>query len=144
MSDNQVVIEPMDNGFAGAMNIFTYVGLIPMVISGILYFFDVGGKMIDMQRVAAYWGQSATFFWKSNGIEIHGYGWFLNNLHYMGVLYMDMLCILGCALLGLVPAFSILVALVKAKGPYKLLLTILFLEFAFAIFRPLIMPGGGG
>ena len=138
-NENSVTTEPMAGAFAGAMQKLTYVGLAVMLVPGVLYLFGLH-PFLDVHTVAAHWGEPSSVFWEgAKGMTIHGYSWFLSNLA-----YLDMLCIGGVALLGLVPLFSILSALLKAeKGPYRILLLILLLEFAFAIVKPLVMAGGG-
>ena len=139
MEDNTVHADPMSLGFANTMTILTYVGLAAMLIPGIIYLFG-GNSFLDVQTVAAHWGEPASEFWAgTSNLTINGYDWFLGN-----ITTMDMLCIGGVAILGLVPFFSILMAVIKAeKGPYRILLGILLLEFGFAIIKPLVMAGGG-
>ena len=137
-NNNTVTVDPMARAFATAMEYLTYVGLAAMLIPGIAYLFGVN-PLTDVTKVAANWHLPASQFWESvNGMTIHGYSWFLSNLS-----HMDMLCIGGVAILGLVPLFSLLGATLKAKGPYRILLLFLLLEFGFAIIKPLIMAGGG-
>ncbi len=131
-------VDPMGVAFAKAMEIFTYIGLAAMLIPGILYLIGLR-PFTDVHTVAAHWGEPASQFWEHvNNMTIHGYSWFMTNLG-----YMDMLCIGGVAILALVPLVSIFAALMKAKGPYKGLLFLLLLEFAFAIVKPLILGGAG-
>jgi len=131
-------VDPMAIGFAVAMEKLTYIGLAVMLLSGILYLFGVNA-FLDPKVVAAHWGEPATEFWAgTSNMSIDGYSWFLSHLG-----NMDMLCIGGVALLGLVPLFSILLALFRAQGVYRILMLVLLCEFAFAIVKPLIMAGGG-
>jgi len=135
---NEVTVDPMGMCFAKAMEILTYIGLAAMLIPGILYMFGLH-PYLELHAVATHWGHPASKFWEEIGnITIHGYSYFLSHLG-----SMDMLCIAGVALLGLVPLFSLFSALLQAKGKYRVLLCILLLEFAFAIFKPILMPGGG-
>ena len=136
--ENNVVVEPMGDAFAGTMQKLTYVGLACMLIPGILHLFGLT-SFLDVHLVAAHWHQPASTFWlETKGMSIHGYSWFLSNLG-----NFDMMCIVGVAILGLVPLFSIGAALLKAEGAYRFLLLILLLEFSFAIVKPLVMAGGG-
>ena len=138
VNNNNFQVDPMGVAFAKAMEIFTYIGLAAMLIPGVIYLFGFR-PFSDVHKVAAHWGEPSSQFWEHvNNMTIHGYSWFLSHLG-----YMDMLCIAGVAILALVPLFSIISALMKAKGPYKGLLFILLLEFAFAIVKPLILGGAG-
>ncbi len=139
VGNEQVGAEPMGTAFAKTMEILTWIGLVAMIVPGIAYF--VGIKpFADIHVVAAHWGEPASQFWAAmpGAMSIDGYHWFLGNLG-----YMDMLCVAGVAILALVPFFSIMAALARAQGPYRIILFVLLLEFAFAIFKPLIMAGGG-
>ncbi|NDY41361.1 hypothetical protein G3N55_00655 [Dissulfurirhabdus thermomarina] len=136
--NNNVTVDPSGLAFAKSMELLTYVGLAAMLIPGVLYLFGVH-PFLDVHVVAAHWGEPASKFWEGvGGMTIHGYSWFLSHLT-----AMDMLCIGGVAILGLVPLFSITAAAVKAKGPARVLLLILLCEFAFAIVKPLVMGGVG-
>ena len=138
MEKDKVVVDPMGQAFAKAMEILTYIGLAAMLIPGVIYLFGIR-PFLDVHQVAANWGHPATKFWEEIGnMAINGYSYFLSHLA-----YMDMLCIGGVALLATVPLFSLVAALTKAKGKYRVLLLILLLEFAFAIVKPIVMPGGG-
>ena len=137
-NNNDFQVDPMALAFGKTMEILTYVGLAAMLIPGIIYLFGIR-PFADVHVVAAHWGEPASQFWEHvNNMTIHGYSWFLSHLG-----YMDMLCIAGVAVLGSVPLFSILAAALKAKGPYKGLLLLLVLEFAFAIVKPLVLGGVG-
>ena len=138
MEKDSLTVDPMGMAFATVMQYLTYVGLAAMLIPGVAYLFEVK-PFVHYKIVAAHWGLPASQFWEQvSHMHIDGYGWFLHNLG-----YTDMLCIAGVAILALVPLFSIFAALLKAKGAYRTLLIILFLEFGFAIIKPLVMAGGG-
>jgi len=137
-NNNNFQVDPMGVAFAKTMEIFTYIGLAAMLIPGIIYLFGVR-PFTDVHLVAAHWGEPSSQYWEHvNNMTIHGYSWFLTNLG-----YMDMLCIAGVAILAIVPFFSIFAALLKAKAPYRGLLFLLLIEFAFAIVKPLILGGAG-
>ena len=137
-NNNDFQVDPMGIAYAKAMEILTYVGLAMMLIPGVLYLFGIS-PFADVNTVALHWGEPASMFWKNiHDMEVHGYSWFL---HY--ITNMDMLCIAGVAVLAMVPLFSLIASALKAKGPYKPLMILLILEFAFAIVKPLILGGVG-
>ena len=137
MSNKEVYIDPMNTTFARVMEIFTWIGLIVMVVFGLLYLFGLS-SYVDMASVVNHWGDSASKFWEeTKGIHISGYVF----LHHLNT--MDCLSLIGISILALAPLFALVGALFRAKGIYIVLLLILIAEFIFAIIRPLIMAGGG-
>ena len=137
-NSNSFEVDSMGLAFGSVMNMLTYVGIAAMLIPGLMYLAGIRPFM-DVHLVASHWGEPASMFWEHIGnMSVSGYSWFLSHLG-----YMDMLCVAGVAVLGLVPLFSLIAALIKARGPYRVLLVVLVLEFSFAIFKPLIMGGVG-
>lgn len=137
----KVHIDPLNLSFARAMELATYAGLVVMVIFGILYLVGLPG-FVNMKLAVANWNLPVGEFWKEvQGIEIHGYSWFLTNLK-----GMDCLSMLGICLLALAPGLGLVAALVRSAGQkaYTIFFIILLIEFAFAILKPIIMPGVGG
>ena len=133
MSKREVYVDPMNTTFAKVMEIFTWGGLIVMVIFGLLYLFGLS-SYVSMPSAISHWGESASKFWEeTKGIHISGYLF----LHHLNT--VDCLSMVGISILALAPLFSVIGALFRAKKVYVILLLILTAEFIFAIIRPLIM-----
>ena len=133
--------DSLNMGFAKAMEISTYAGLLVMLAFGLLYLFGLPG-FVEMKQAVANWNLPVSEFWKKiKGIEISGYSWFLLNLK-----KMDCLSMLGICFLALAPLISLITVLFKIKGQklYFIFFIILTIEFIFAILKPIIMPGVGG
>ncbi len=139
---NQVHVDPANLVFAKAMEIVTYVGIAVMIVFGLLYLFGLS-SFVDMKAAIAHWHLPVGKFWHEvAGIHISGYDWFLKNLT-----KMDCLSMLGICLLALAPLAGILAAWPKVGATHKvlvLLFLILVIEYLFAIFKPIILPGVGG
>ena len=139
--NKEVKVDPMNTAFARVMELVTYLGLVVMVIFGLLYLFGLPG-FADMKQVIANWHLSVSELWKElKGREIHGYSWFFSNLT-----KMDSLSMLGICILALAPFAAMIAALFRTgkQKAYTIFFIILILEFAFAILKPIIMPGVGG
>jgi len=138
MEKRDVVVDPMNTSFARIMEIFTLIGILVMLIFGVLYIVGLN-SYVNTYETITHWGLPANQFWEEiKGIHLKGYI-FLKHLN-----AMDSLSMLGIAILALAPLFSIIGSFLKTdKKIYKALLTVLILEFAFAVVRPLIMAGGG-
>jgi len=137
MQEKEIQVDSMNTSFARVMEIFTWIGLITMVIFGLLYLFDLN-SYVSVASVISHWGNSESKFWQeTKGIRISGY-LFLKHLN-----TVDCLSMVGVCILALAPLFSVVAALFRSKKIYTILLLILTVEFIFAIIRPLIMGGGG-
>ena len=133
-----VKVDPMNTSFAKAMEVFTYIGLILMVVPGLMYICGAGG-FVEVEDVIKYWDKSASEFWRElKGIDIKGYSWFLNNLS-----HMDCLSLVGIVFLALAPLAAIIVSIFRADTKYKIILIIVVIEFVVAIVRPLITEAVG-
>ncbi len=134
----EVKVDPMNRIFAKTMEIFTYLGLILMVVPGVIYIVGTSG-FVDVEDVVTHWDKSASEFWEElKGLNVKGYSWFLNNLA-----HMDCLSLIGIVFLALAPLVAVITSLVKADSKYKLILAIVVIEFVIAIVRPLIMEATG-
>lgn len=137
MPEKEVYVDPMNTIFAKVMEIFTWVGLIVMVVFGLLYLFGLN-SYVSMPSAISHWGEPASKFWEEvKGVRISGYSF----LTYLNT--MDCLSMIGISILALAPLLSIIGALFRSKKIYTVLLLILTAEFIFAVIRPLIMAGGG-
>jgi len=137
--DKNIQVGSMNISFAKSMEVVTWIGIIVMVVFGILYLIGIS-SFIDIKDAINHWNLSTVEFWKqTKGIEISGYGWFLNNLS-----AMDCLSMLGICILSFAPLIAIIAVIPKtSQRVYVILFLILAIEFLFAIIRPLIMAGGG-
>ncbi len=141
MAKQEVYIDPMNTAFARAMELSTYAGLAVMIVFGILYLLGFSG-FVDMKQAIANWHLPVSEFWKEvKGIEIHGYSWFLSHLT-----SMDALSMVGVCILSLAPLLGLVAALFRSGGQkaFTIFYIILIIEFAFAILKPIILPGVGG
>lgn len=131
-------IDPMNVAFGRAMEVFTYIGLVLMVVPGVIYIIT-GTGYIDVERVIANWDKSTDEFWNEiKGVEVRGYSWFMNNLS-----SFDCLSIVGIVILAVAPLVSIIAAIPKSNLKYRVILAVVIIEFMFAIVRPLIMQVTG-
>ncbi len=139
---NQVHVDPANLVFAKAMEIVTYIGLAVMIVFGLLYLVGFA-PFVKVEHAIAHWHLPVSRFWHEvAGIHISGYGWFLKNLT-----KMDCLSKLGICILALAPLVGILAAWPKVGATHRvltLLFLILVVEYLFAIFKPIILPGLGG
>ncbi len=140
---NQVQVDPANLVFAKAMEVVTYIGIAVMIVFGLLYLFGFFSAFVDMKSAIAHWHLPVNKFWHEVvGIHISGYSWFLKNLT-----AMDCLSMLGICILALAPLAAVIAAWPKVGATHKvlvLLFLILVLEYLFAIFKPIILPGLGG
>lgn len=124
--------------FAGVMEKATMVGLILLAVTGFLYFIGVH-DLDHLSTVTHNWNKPASEFWSdTTQSNIEGVGWFE---HHLG--FSDTLCMLCVGFLGLVPLMSIAMTLPKAVAKYRMIFTILTVEF-IAIILDAMMFGGGG
>ncbi len=140
--NDQVYVDPINLIFAKAMEIVTWIGLVFMIIFGVLYLAGLP-SFVNMKVAIANWHLPVGHFWEEvKSVHIHGYHWFLGNIH-----LMDCLSMVGICILALAPFASLVAALSKVGGQHKafvFLFLILIVEFVFAILKPIIMPGVGG
>jgi hypothetical protein len=131
-------IDPLNRSFAAVMETGTYIGLALMLLFGLLYLAGVN-PAVPGPACAANWHLPSDAYWEqATGVTPHGYGWFLGDLA-----KMDNLTVFGVVILALAPVLSVLAAVRHAEHICRYLLILLLIEFGFAIFRPLILAGGG-
>jgi len=137
--DKNIKVEPLNISFAKSMEIITWIGIIGMLTFGVLYLIGIS-SFVEVKDAINYWNLSTIDFWKEiKGMEISGYGWFLNNLS-----AMDSLSMLGICILSIAPLVAIISAIPKtSQRIYIIFFIILTIEFLFAIVRPLMIAGGG-
>ena len=139
---NKIHVDPANLVFAKAMEVVTYIGIAVMIIFGLLYLAGLS-SFVDIKSAIAHWHLPVGQFWHEVvGIHISGYDWFLRNLT-----AMDCLSMLGICILALAPFVAIVAAWPKVGATHKvlvLLFLILIIEYLFAIFKPIILPGVGG
>lgn len=124
--------------FARVMEVVTWAGLAAMLVLGALYIAGVN-PATPAAECAAHWHEPADAYWRgTRGEAPDGYAWFLGDLT-----KTDNLAVLGVVILAMAPVLSVLAAARHANRAYRVLFAALFLEFVFAVFRPLLMGGGG-
>jgi len=125
--------DPVSKTFSKILSIFTLIGMCLILVFGLMYLLGIN-SYLDVFFTALYWNQPSDQFWvKVKGSRVFDYSWFLSNLN-----STDSLCMLGIAVLCLAPVLGICISLFKTKGIYRVLLSIIIIEFIFAIFKPLI------
>lgn len=133
-----VKVDPINIVFARVIEILTYIGIVLMIVPGVIYVIS-GSGLVDVKEVVANWDKSVKDFWiDTKKMEIRGYNWFLTNLH-----YFDCLSIVGVVILALAPLIAIIASITKADFKYKIMLSIVIIEFIIAIVRPLIVSVTG-
>jgi len=133
-----VKVDPINIVFARVIEILTYIGIVLMIVPGVIYVIS-GSGLVDVKEVVANWDKSVKDFWiDTKKMEIGGYNWFLTNLH-----YFDCLSIVGVVILALAPLVAIIASITKADFKYKIMLSIIIIEFIIAIVRPLIVSVTG-
>lgn len=130
---NDVRIDKASLRFVKAMEIFTNIGLVIMVVSGIWYFAGLS-QCADPQAVVRNWHLPASEFWsETQHIDANGYSWFLGDLDCAANV-----SVLGISILLLAPLVSILAVLPLSGGIYVVFYFVLIVEFVFAVIRPLL------
>ena len=134
--ENKVQIDPVNEAFAKATEIFTYLGIAVMIVFGLLYLVGLPG-FVDMRQAVAHWQLSVDEFWRQiKGTPLYGYSWFLSHLN-----KMDCLSMIGIAILSFVPVFGFLAAIPKSRSKaYTIFFLILVAGFVFAVIQPIVMP----
>jgi len=133
-----VKVDPINIVFARVIEILTYIGIVLMIVPGVIYVIS-GSGLVDVKEAVANWDKSVKDFWiDTKKMEIRGYNWFLTNLH-----YFDCLSIVGVVILALAPLIAIIASITKADFKYKIMLSIVIIEFIIAIVRPLIVSVTG-
>ncbi|WP_202320285.1 hypothetical protein [Archaeoglobus neptunius] len=131
-------IDPLNKTFGSVLELVTTIGLIVMLIPGLL---SVTGEnvYVDPQHMVHNWDKPSEEFWMdAKGITVYGYGWFLDH-----PFHFDCLSLIGVAILAFAPLLAVIASIASAPKIYKVILAIIAIELLFAIFRPLVLGGGG-
>ncbi len=120
--------DPVNVTFARVMYVMSIFSIAVIIISGIAYFMGFR-QYISIPTVEQHWNELAESFWKNvKGYRVEGYSWFLGNLG-----YSDSVCVFGIALLATVPFVSLAAVIAKSDKYYKIIFTVLIVEFVLAV-----------
>jgi hypothetical protein len=129
-----IEVEDINLIFSRIVMVITYIGLVVILISSILYMLDIN-PYVNPDRVVETWHLPAKKFWKQNvGHELSGF-------YFDKIEYSDMMVISGITILAMAPILGLIAIFFRTRGFVRILCLIAILEFLFAIVRPLIQTG---
>ena len=133
----EINIAPATKSFASTMHWATIVGLVVITVSGIFYLAGVN-QYIGLDATILHWEKPTTLFWQeTKGIETIGCS-FIRHLN-----HPDCICMVGIAMLALTPLASLIAALPKSNKIHKTLISILIVEFPFAVALSILLASSG-